>query len=56
MPAGSSIRASADRGPHEGPTPYRATRWPSPGEHTVVMEYYESEGGAVATLHWAHRF
>jgi glucose/arabinose dehydrogenase len=38
------------------PTTYRATRWLSFDEHTVVMEYYENGGGAVAALRWRRRF
>ncbi len=40
----------------QGPTSYRANRWLSLGEHTVVMEYYEHGGGAVAALRWWRRF
>lgn len=38
------------------PTTYRATRWLSVDEHTIVMEYYENGGGAVAALRWRRRF
>jgi glucose/arabinose dehydrogenase len=40
----------------QGATTYRATRWLSLGEHSVVMEYYENGGGAVAALRWWRRF
>lgn len=40
----------------QGPTTYRANRWLSVGEHTVVMEYYENGGGALAALRWWRRF
>ena len=40
----------------QGATTYRANHWLSPGEHTVVMEYYENGGGAVAALRWWRRF
>jgi hypothetical protein len=40
----------------QGVTTYRANHWLWPGEHTVVMEYYENGGGAVAALRWWRRF
>jgi glucose/arabinose dehydrogenase len=40
----------------QGATTYRASHWFWPGEHTVVMEYYENGGGAVAALRWWRRF
>jgi glucose/arabinose dehydrogenase/PKD repeat protein len=40
----------------QGPTTYRASRWLAPGQHTVVMEYYENGGGATAALRWNRRF
>lgn len=40
----------------QAPTTYRANRWVAPGEHTVVMEYYENGGEAVAALRWRRRF
>jgi glucose/arabinose dehydrogenase/PKD repeat protein len=36
-------------------TTYRASRWLSYGEHTVVMEYYENGGPDVARLSWRLR-
>jgi glucose/arabinose dehydrogenase len=40
----------------QGPSTYQADRWLTPGQHTVVMEYYENEGGAVAALEWSRWF
>jgi hypothetical protein len=37
----------------QGPTPYTAYKTLTEGSHTVVMEYYERGGGAVAQLGWA---
>jgi hypothetical protein len=37
----------------QGATTYRTHRWVSLGDHTLVMEYYENEGGATAALGWA---
>ncbi len=39
----------------QGPTTYEASRWLSSGQHTVVMEYYENDGGATAALRWVRR-
>ncbi|MCX5852858.1 MAG: BACON domain-containing carbohydrate-binding protein, partial [Deltaproteobacteria bacterium] len=36
----------------QGPTVYQATITLTAGAHTVVMEYYENLGGAVAQLRW----
>jgi hypothetical protein len=40
----------------QGSTTYRAIRWLSFDEHTVVMEYYENGGGAMAALRWRRWF
>lgn len=37
----------------QGPTQYSATRTLSAGQHSIVLEYYERSGGAVAQLQWS---
>jgi glucose/arabinose dehydrogenase len=39
-----------DKWQDQGPTPYTATRALPEGTHTIVLEYYENSGGALARM------